>query len=336
MKQRLNLIVLFVTSVLLVACGDTSSLKEENEMLKAEIETLKASQQTEEFVESEETANLEVAEQEIVQLAPKEGDIDVKTTEEEIEGEWNTFSEFFGQEEEWNFHSDGTGTQLVTMYVHNTTFEVSLGDPNDTGIDLYNFNWTFENGIGKITYIDPNNQYGNNLDFIVTEGEFRIVYEGKTVEKYSRDKATIPVDYVTANSIILQQNAQASQFLGQWYFDVFIWTFHPDGTLIIDVPAFGQHPANQLEYSYFIQSDPFNEADALISIIDSTGGFSMYEAILGDQESLTLQPRSDGNSILLTKSYSLQNSPITSDILDEGMALFDAFETFSSLLGKRR
>lgn len=139
------------------------------------------------------------------------------------------------------------------------------------------------------------------------------------------------------STIINKQKEFEKAFLGEWYFDVFIWTFHEDGRLVVDVPAFGQYPANQLEYSFMLLEDPYGEVDGLVSIDHPTSGLVMYEATFGKQSggSLTLKPRPKGSSILLTKSFSLQNSPITDSILDEGMALFDAFETFTSF-GKRR
>lgn len=104
-----------------------------------------------------------------------------------------------------------------------------------------------------------------------------------------------------------------------------IWRFNDDGTGVIDIPAFGQYPADKKEFEFTVtENSGVGDANLNISLVD--GKQIMYFATFGNESdgSVMLNPH-EGNAIKLTRSYDIGNSPITDEILEEGLDLFESF-----------
>jgi len=120
-----------------------------------------------------------------------------------------------------------------------------------------------------------------------------------------------------------RQNLEA-RFLGEWYFDVFIWNFFQDGTGYIDIPAFGIHPADRRDFTFMVINSDLADA-----IIDFDGDFSgMFRANFGNQSggSVVLEPHitgAGGETFMLTRMFDINNTPAMDYIWEQGMGLFE-------------
>lgn len=322
MKNKLYVGFLSVVLLMMLgACADRNSNSQnrldenteagtDSESLRAEIEALQSE------LDALETEQTETPSSKVDSLL-----------EDLLDGEWFNQSDFNGMLERLVFYADGTGSLLVTDYEWADSFGISSSDPNYTGEHMYNFTWSLDGNVISTVY---NENWSSILN--ISEEKLQLVMEDGSVAIYAKIRPTIPESYVEVASLLEKTETFKQKFLGEWHFDVYKWKFHEDEMIVIDVPAFGQHPANQMEYPFSIMEDPLEMVDALLVIDHPTSGLVMYEATFGDQSggSITLEPRHQGGSpILLTRSFDVRNNPITDEIVDQGMALFESFELFA-------
>lgn len=331
MKRMLYIgFVSIIILILLVACSaeKSDSQKEPNESTMSESENIK--QEIEILQEK-----LDVLEKEQTELPLIETSSTDVLMEKLVDGEWFYQGEFRGRIDSYVFYEDGTGSSFSTNYLPADS-EIMSYDPNSTGVNTYDFTWKLDDNI--VTFMYDWATDASEFRFIENEEQqLQFINKNNEVSIYEKTKPAIPNDYVEEASIIKAFTDFNQNFFGTWHFDVFTWTFNQDGTGVIEIPAFGRYPSDQKRFDYLLMKDPFEQADALITINMENKGVLMYDAILGNQSggSLTLQPKppDNGNTILLTRSYDIRNSPITQEILDEGMALLEPLEFF---IKKRR
>ena len=148
-----------------------------------------------------------------------------------------------------------------------------------------------------------------------------------------RERPNIPEQYVEKSVII--GNIQAHEaslmrkFLGAWYFDVLVWTFNEDGTGLVDIPELGDQPATQKEFSYSLSGDITNMLMELDWTDDTT---AYFWPTLNTDGSITLKNANDTQPIKLTRTFDIDNCPISEQIISAGMGVFSG-SIFSDILG---
>ncbi|QJD85000.1 hypothetical protein [Cohnella herbarum] len=302
-KMKSNLYVVFLSVALimmLAACGDGNS----NSQNQSDENVTDQTQNEAEIEATSGSDALQAGQTMPVETPSSQVALTQSSSEELLAGEW------YGGLEKNEFRADGTG-----VIEH-------LGD-------LYDFTWSIDGN--TLTMLTPGT-YETSFKFV---GDELQLTNSDGTRILTREPSS---DYVDANKEISQQQATETaltrKFLGEWYFDVFIWHFNDDGTGVIDVPEFSGDPAEQKEFTFSVVEDPTGTGDVNISITLPDGRLSMYHATFGNQSggSVTLQPTlKGGQSIMLTRSFDVRNSPITDEIIDEGVALFESLTSFSGM-----
>lgn len=192
--------------------------------------------------------------------------------------------------------------------------------------DLTGFTWSID---GNSVTVKTNGTYETNFELM---GDELHLINSEGTYTYTRTPSSV---YLEANQELFQQEVHETtlnqKFLGEWYFDVFIWRFNDDGTGVIEIPEFNRNPAEEKKFEFNVIENQMGEN--VLSISLSGGKTIMYLATYANQSggSVTLQPIGGGKTIMLTRSYDMGNSPITDEIIDEGISLFEGLTSYSGM-----
>jgi len=267
--------------------------------------------------------------------------------EESLVGAWffqypdDEIPSFMLRDMSYVFYADGTGSSITTEIVCLSSVDTLSMDPNTILDHTEPFSWSLNGNIVTTVFEAPY-RVGRNYRFDESEQQLHALRPDGSVdewlgvrETYTRERV-MPEGFAELHVMLPQVErtalARKNRFIGTWYWDVTTWTFNQDGTGVIDVPAHGGHPADQREFTFFV-IDPLDreESDAVISLeFEHYDGVYVYHATFGPQSggSVTLRGRPDRDPLLLTRWFDLNNTPVTSYILEQGLALFDMFSTF--------
>lgn len=331
---------------------EIDQLKDENEKLRKDLETaieaLNEAAAKSEELETEKAKTEEEKESEIVpesqpqpqppattqiEFAPPQ-----RTPEELLVGEW-FFLDFheegiFSWMQSMVFYSDGTGTL-------NRTYYVPKAEAEDLPYSLENwdisagYSWSL-NGDKLHVVADS----GENIDFILLlEQQQLLLDNGDDVPEYGREKPSILDGYVErrlfAESNVVQAKKEfvTRSFLGTWYFDVLTWTFNEDGTGVIDIPKLGDQPATTRNFSYSLTVDmDGTEVTYMCLMLDWPDGKTAYFYPTIDVDgSITLAGIDGSDAIKLTRTFDLDNCPMSTAIIANGLSVISG-SIFSDIL----
>lgn len=311
---------------------EIDQLKDENEELRerleAAIDNLETAESKIEKLESEINAakdkpEIESAHVDIVppQLALKELLI----------GEW--FYQDFHEEEvnSWIqslvFNADGTGKIVRTFYLPANLNVDSYSTSDTSGEVTLGFSWSINGNVVSTVYDGG----GGSADYTFSSEQEQLHVKsegGKEVTSellYARKKPSVPNGYVERIALIKDIQAQESalkrRFLGNWYFDVLVWTFNDDGTGIIDIPEVGEQPATKRSFSYQVTGD-LSDSDILMTIDWSDAETSYYHTTIDEYGSIYFRGAGNSDYIKLNRSFDVNNCPISAKGIASGMSVF--------------
>lgn len=231
------------------------------------------------------------------------------------------------------FRADGTGTITRTFYLPTdiTESDYSTSDPlNEVS---QGFSWTLS-GDQLHTVFDGDTHFVD-YTFLPSEQQLRIINEGGEVRDgskvYVREMPDIPKGYV--ESIVITKNIEAQEaalsrkFLGNWYFDVTTWTFNEDGTGFIDIPALVDQPAAKRTFSYTVTCDG---ADMMVTFQWDDTDETYFYTTFNPDGSMSLEAAGRIETINLTRTFDVDNCPISKEIIQNGIAVLTGsiFEDF--------
>ena len=274
-------------------------------------------------------AALDEAEPELIQTEPINIEPIQLSYREMILGEWFSDEEFRGV----NIHShiffhDGTGVQVSTWYVHESSSGLSSSDPNSTGVTEMPFTWSID-GTAVSTFNPPTifSPNGTRRDWeIIESGQETWLHfyndEGTFAAALSRAMPALPEGYVPAASLLADsrafEEALRRRFLGSWFFDVTTWTFNEDRTGVVDIPKVGDGTAEQWEFTYRVSEHMFG-LDANIWFTFSDGLSIFTGAEFGNRSGGSIY--FDTLEMTLTRNFDLTNTPITSQMVSDAMSV---------------
>ena len=337
LRMLLANILVISLSFMFFGCSNQSEqevmqqLQEENEELRKELNAAianseKAEPSIEEGSENPSTqSKTELTESDIIPPQCDSNDL--------LVGEW--FYQKFHEEEMNNwiqslvFNPDGTGTIIRTFYLPKDLEDYSSSD--FSGEVSLEFSWSLESNVLHTEY-EGN---GGKADYTVSFEQQQIIQkeENSSIQAiYTREMPFVPEKYIKVS--ILQQNIKSEEmanmrrFLGNWYFDVLLWTFNDDGTGVMNIPELGQQPATQRTFTYSISGD----AENLLMTLDwSDSETTYFWPTINDDGSITLKNGGDSESITLTRKFDKSNCPLTKEILSNTIGVLSG-SIFSEIL----
>ena len=125
-----------------------------------------------------------------------------------------------------------------------------------------------------------------------------------------------------------QVDSITQRLLGEWHWDIFIWNFFEDGTGYIEIPPFGIHPADTMDFTFEIATvfDASAPTDIALYFTGDVSGRFLATFNTHGNGSITLHGQ---NEILLTRWFDIRNSPVTEQIFDQFLGFMEIIQKFT-------
>lgn len=348
-KRILVYILLFTLVLLLPACsgsGETSEidrLTEENTQLRSELdgvqEQLEAAESEIRRLEGELDAASEAAaeiETPAPSIAPPQMDMETF-----LLGAW--YDQGFHEEGMFSWlqvlilEADGAGTMNRFYYVPKSEAE-NLQEQVDLGLSIGNFDsttkcsWSLEGDALRVVL--ENGEIGN-YTVLPEQQQLILKYSNGQEQIYKKEKPAGVETYVRRSlyteDMEAKEAARREQFLGDWYFDVLEWTFREDGTGYLDIPELGDQPATKREFTYDVLDDSADPTYLCLVMYWDNGSTSYYYPTFETDGSMTLEFMDGSEPIKLTRTFDINNCPISEAIISNGIGVLSG-SIFSDLL----
>lgn len=344
-KSKVILKIAFILTLTLILMGCSSGkaqseieidqLMTENKEIREELDAIK---------ERLDTAELRIQEIETVQSTStgtemSQSDIIPPELSQDqlLTGEW--FYKDFHEDgmNSWLqsvvFDKDGTGKIIRTFYLPRDITDYSTSD--SSGDVSLGFSWSLD-GDTLHTVYDGGNGFVD-YTFLSTQQQLIIKNENGNVYNdnshvYTREKPSVSDKYIEMDLLIENLQEENSiymrRFLGNWYFDVLVWSFNSDGTGVIDIPELGDQPATKRNFSYSVTG---NETELMLTINWSDSETSFFWPTINSDGSIILKSGGELGEIKLTRTFDLDNCPISNQIIANGMGVLSG-SMFSEIL----
>jgi len=302
------------------AQSEIDQLREENEKLRKELEAAAANSEMQAGNESE---PVEYVPTSIV--PPKQDPID------SLIGEWflQKFHEdgIFSWTQSMIFYADGSGTMNRTYYVPKDNTEELPDFDSSLGLS-----WDLE---GEVLHLVLENGESADFEFSFVEQTLSILSESTNPDIYARERPSGLDQYVERSLFTEDLEAKEAlrkrRFIGNWYFDVLVWTFNEDGTGVIDIPKLGDQPATKQEFSYTIYDDSSDSTYVCLVIDWDDSRTSYFYPTFNADGSMTFEMAGGSDSLTLTRTFDIDNCPISEAIIANQMGVFTG-SIFSEIL----
>lgn len=318
-----------------------NQLEDENERLRTELDKANADLKTAEAKVKELENELEtIRDAEATPSSSVSAKIDIKppelTPSELIIGQW--FLQNFHEEGEFSFsqilvlNSNGTGTLSRRYYLPQSELEEILSYPFppadlDSSVKC---SWSLN---GDTVHISLEN--GEVADFSLLSEQQILQIKGGN-DKYGREMPSIMEQYVEralySEDLQAKEAARRHRFLGLWYLDVLTWTFNDDGTGVIDIPKLGDQPATKREFTYTVSDDRTDETYLCLMLDWEDGNTSYFYPEFSTDGSMSLKGFDGSETMKLTRTFDIDNCPISEQIISAGIGVFSG-SIFSEMLG---
>ncbi len=336
-RTKLKYSIIIVGLLFLFITGCSNQLETENEKLRTELNTamenlkeaeLKLKELESKINISKDQANIiEDNESTNIKIVPPN-----HNANQLLLGEW--FFQYFHEEpmNNWTqnliFNSDGTGTIIRVFYLPKELIEQEYSTSNPSGEDSQEFSWSLDADTIHIVC----QEQSFDITFLPEVQELHQTASNGKVSIYSREKFSIPDKYIEQSLLVKNIEAKKAilmrRFFGTWYFDVLTWTFNNDGTGFIDIPEIGEQPATKRDFSYSVTGDITNMV-LMLEWSDSTTSYFWPE--IKDDGSIIFKNKSDSDSMKLTRTFDVNNCPLSKNILENGIGVLSG-SMFSDLL----
>lgn len=155
-------------------------------------------------------------------------------------------------------------------------------------------------------------------------------------DRYGREMPSVMEQYVEralySEDIEAMEAARRHRFLGLWYLDVLTWTFNDNGTGVIDIPKLGDQPATKREFSYTVQDDRNDETYLCLMLHWKDGSTTFFYPKFSADGSMSLKGYDGTEAMKLTRTFDIDNCPISEQIISAGIGVFSG-SMFSDILG---
>lgn len=305
-----------------------ADLKETESKIKELEDALTAMQETQAAPEESNEENVS----DIFDAAPPE-----LSSSDLLLGEW--FDQEFYEDGIWSytqslvFNAGGTGTICRTYYIPKTEIENS-GDYGLFDADMFSqFTWNLD---GDTLHVDIDNEDSESVNFTYSS-EQQEFYVGDMV--YVRERPSGMEEYVErslyAKDYVDKEALLRRRFLGNWYYDVMVWTFNDDGTGTLDIPELGDQPAETRKFSYSVSNIGIEESDEELNMNidwDDADWGTWYCYPTFDSDGAMNLNLLSGSQMKLTRTFDENNCPVTMEIISRGMSVFSG-SMFNDILG---
>ena len=340
-KISLKIVFLFVLMITLVGCSSGSDQSEIDQLMNANEELRKELEEAKESLSVAESRIEKLETTQNASIGEELSQYDITPPQlspsELLVGEW--FYQDFHEDgfNSWLqsivFNEDGTGKVVRTFYLPRDIIDYSTSDPS--GDISLGFSWSldgetlhtiYDDGKGFVDYT-----FSSMQQQLIVKNENGNIYDDDS-HMYVRGKPSISEEYIEKE--LLLQNLQEENsiitrnFLGNWYFDVLIWSFNSDGTGVIDIPELGDQPASKRNFSYTVTG---NETNLLLTMNWSDSETSFFWPTINNDGSITLTNDNELGEIKLTRTFDLNNCPISNEIIENGMGVLSG-SMFSEIL----
>ena len=352
MKKRgkiLGYTLLLTLVLLLSACSGNSgapeidTLTDENTQLRRELdsvqEQLEAAQSEIERLEGELNTAVEAAAE--VETPAPSAVLPQMDSKELLLGKW--YDQVFDEEGMFSWgqvlilEADGAGTMNRIYYVPKSEAE-NLQEQMDLGFPLVNFDsstgcsWSLDGDALRVVL--DNGEVGN-YTFSAEKQQLMLKNSNGQEQIYAKEIPTETEGYVRRSTYAEDREdkeaALREKFLGNWYFDVLVWTFNEDGTGYLDIPELGDQPATKREFTYEVFDDPADPTYLCLVMDWDNGSTSYYYPTFETDGSMTLEFIDDSEPIRLTRTFDISNCPISEEIISNGIGVLSG-SIFSDLL----
>ncbi|MDE6259639.1 MAG: DUF4315 family protein [Oscillospiraceae bacterium] len=230
------------------------------------------------------------------------------------------------------FNMDGTGTMSRRYYIPKSEVEAVKSSPSalpdlDSSVGC---SWSLS---GDTVHIVLGN--GEAADFTYSAEQQQLQMKGGN-DKYGKGMPSVMEQYVEralyAENLQAKEAARMRRFLGLWYLDVLTWTFNEDGTGVIDMPELGDQPATTREFTYSVTDDPTDDTYLCLMLDWEDGDTSYFYPEFDTDGSMSLKGFDSSEVMKLTRTFDIDNCPISEQIISAGMGVFSG-SIFSDILG---